>query len=243
MCHFILLFFSQADFTRTSRYLLAFSKSHPSQIHTPLNTRLYINQALWLSSSTLLTIIRHYTPLAPSADDAVLLARLRAQVDFYFSPQNLAKDTFLSSLLEQHDNAVPLETIASFPKVRQLHAIGRLGMSGMPQSQMPPADPTFLAKALEESRVVTVSNNGQWIHLAKSEGTTTATTTLEDVSPSPPSTLEGGTHAAATSRLRPLLPRLLRRQEYRLIRCLLQIRNNRHYCFKALHKRRHCKTS
>lgn len=143
----------------------------------------------------------HHSALyPPPTNDSVLLARLQAQVEFYFSPQNLAKDVFLSSLLEQHDNAVPLETIASFPKVRQLHAIGRLGMIGVPTSQMPPADPTFLAKALEESRVVKVS--GQWIHLVTTPGTTT--TTRNDVSPSP--ALEETTNAGTTATSTPSSP-------------------------------------
>lgn len=113
-------------------------------------------------------------PLYP-ADDAILLARIRAQVEFYFSQENLARDTFLSSILERNDNAVPVETIANFPKVRELYAIGRLGMMNIPRSQMPPADPSLLAQALEGSQVVTVSNNGQWIYLipTTAEGTTT----------------------------------------------------------------------
>eukprot|EP00544_Gedaniella_sp_CCMP2646_P001208 CAMPEP_0202507474 /NCGR_PEP_ID=MMETSP1361-20130828/51745_1 /ASSEMBLY_ACC=CAM_ASM_000849 /TAXON_ID=210615 /ORGANISM="Staurosira complex sp., Strain CCMP2646" /LENGTH=467 /DNA_ID=CAMNT_0049141601 /DNA_START=40 /DNA_END=1443 /DNA_ORIENTATION=- len=138
----------------------------------------------------------------PTTNDSVLLARLQAQVEFYFSPQNLAKDVFLSSLLEQHENAVPLETIASFPKVRQLHAVGRLGMIGVPTSQMPPADPTFLAKALEESRVVKVS--GQWIHLVTTQGT--ATTTRNDVSPSPALEETTANNAGATATSTPSSP-------------------------------------
>ena len=101
-----------------------------------------------------------YHPYPPMGDpdEATLLARLRAQVEFYFSPQNLARDTFLTSLLKQYGNAVPLETIAYFPKVRELHAIGRLGMVNVPPHAMPPADPFLLCRALEKSLVVTVSN-------------------------------------------------------------------------------------
>jgi len=113
-----------------------------------------------------------YPPSYGAPDDAILLARLRAQIEFYFSPHNLARDTFLSSLLERNNNAVPVETIANFPKVRELHAIGRLGMMNVPQSAMPPADPFLLCRALEGSLVVTVSNNGQWIHLIKDSSNT-----------------------------------------------------------------------
>lgn len=94
-------------------------------------------------------------------DQTTLLARIRAQVEFYFSPINLARDTFLRSLLEGNGNRVLVETIASFPKVRELYAIGYLGIS--PAMAPPAADPAIVCHALEGSHVVTVSRDGNWI--------------------------------------------------------------------------------
>lgn len=111
----------------------------------------------------------HYVQVHPSAPpngnesaDAVLLARLRAQVEFYFSAQNLARDTFLRSLLSstEHIGAVPVEIIANFPKVRELYAAS-IGV--LPPNVAPPADPRLVNAALEDSQVVVISEDGKWI--------------------------------------------------------------------------------
>ena len=145
-------------------------------------------------------------------DDTTLLARLRAQVEFYFSPQNLARDTFLRSILEQNDNAVPVETIATFPKIRQLHAIGRWGMVNVPRNSLPPADPILLCRALEGSHVVTVSNDSKWIQLMSDGANDTALHERSNATPnqehpfggsdtnkSPPSSPSSQTTAASSA--------------------------------------------
>jgi hypothetical protein len=88
-----------------------------------------------------------------------LRTRLRAQIEFYFSPQNLARDTYLRNMLATYGGgAVPLTAIASFPKVRNLCA----SELGMVNSNMP-ADPRLLMNVLEGSQIVSVSPDAIWI--------------------------------------------------------------------------------
>jgi hypothetical protein len=101
-------------------------------------------------------------PQTHLSEDVVstLVARLRAQVEYYFSFQNLIRDTFLQSLLTSTDRigSVPTEIIATFPKVRELYATS-IGSYGI----LPPADQRFIARALRESDVVSISEDGEWI--------------------------------------------------------------------------------
>mmetsp|Transcript_71021 Transcript_71021/g.199240 ORF Transcript_71021/g.199240 Transcript_71021/m.199240 type:complete len:670 (-) Transcript_71021:333-2342(-) len=89
---------------------------------------------------------------------------LRSQIEFYFSPQNLAKDTFLLSQLNMSDHigAVPMRVICSFPKVRQIHAFLH-NMGHLPPHMTPMADPFIVLMSLKQSSVVTVSQDGAWI--------------------------------------------------------------------------------
>ena len=63
--------------------------------------------------------------------ESVMLAQLRVQIEFYFSPHNLVNDQYLMSLLQstEHIGAVPLDVIANFPKVRELHAQAFIGQN------------------------------------------------------------------------------------------------------------------
>ena len=80
-----------------------------------------------------------------------MLAKLRKQVEFYFSPQNLAHDTFLRSLLEKHgENGVPVEMIATFHRVKALYEVA-------------PWLPTLLRWAMTNSLIVSVSEDCKWI--------------------------------------------------------------------------------
>lgn len=95
--------------------------------------------------------------------DLVLLEQLKTQIEFYFSPQNMARDTYLRSLMSYSphypNGAVPLKNIATFPKVRKLCADSQ--SSG---STLPPADHMLLKKALSGgSSVAALSADGAWI--------------------------------------------------------------------------------
>jgi hypothetical protein len=118
------------------------------------------NEEAMMAASSVPRVLVHPQTHVPADFDTILLARLRAQVEYYFSYQNLSKDTFLQSLLTstEHIGAVPTEIIANFPKVRNLYATS-MGIYGM----VPPADPRFIARALQHSQVVSVSNDGRWI--------------------------------------------------------------------------------
>ena len=96
--------------------------------------------------------------------ESVMLAQLRVQIEFYFSPHNLVNDQYLMSLLQstEHIGAVPLDVIANFPKVRELHAQAFIGQN-IPLSLAPPANLQLLRMALQGSPIVTVSSDGRWI--------------------------------------------------------------------------------
>ena len=91
-----------------------------------------------------------------------LFTRLRSQVEFYFSPQNLARDTYLRNMLtvEQHVDMpsprpmqfmCPVGIITSFPKVKNIC------------SQCVTGEPVavILGKALDGSNIVI--SDGNWI--------------------------------------------------------------------------------
>lgn len=55
-------------------------------------------------------------------DDLLTLCnRLRSQVEYYFSAQNLATDVYLQTVMLQNQGRVPTSLIANFPKIQRLH--------------------------------------------------------------------------------------------------------------------------
>jgi hypothetical protein len=115
--------------------------------------------------------MKSFQPVAPisrtpgffSCDDTLLRRVLRTQVDFYFSPERLEIDHYLQCQLNEpnHFGAVSIDVICNFPKIRELHAFGKIGP--LPAVIAPPADPELLRLALEGSSVVSVSHDGLWI--------------------------------------------------------------------------------
>jgi hypothetical protein len=104
------------------------------------------------------------TPSMTNNSEAVLLQLLRQQVEFYFSEENLAQDSYLLSFLNSNDHpgVVPAATIASFPKVREIYASHMAGHF-VPAKFSFPADPTLVGKALTNSTVVQVTSDGYWM--------------------------------------------------------------------------------
>jgi hypothetical protein len=105
-------------------------------------------------------------PAAPQAPEGYpnnefLMQQLQAQVEFYFCSQNLANDKFLQDQLSQteHLGAVPIQVICSFRKIRQLYSFA----ANVPVEMMPPADPTMLRMALENSSVLSISHDGMFV--------------------------------------------------------------------------------
>ena len=71
----------------------------------------------------------------PQHPSDVLLQQLKAQVEFYFCPENLANDKFLQSQLNatEHLGAVPIQVICSFRKIRQIYNFATIGIgAGQP---------------------------------------------------------------------------------------------------------------
>jgi len=81
----------------------------------------------------------------------ILVERLCTQIEYYFSPANLAKDAFLTALMRNHDGGVPAEIIARFPKVRAI------GSALLHTPLEDPADTKWLLLAVEASQLVTMN--------------------------------------------------------------------------------------
>jgi len=106
-------------------------------------------------------------PQYPGGDQVALFNMLRAQVEYYFSPQNLGRDSYLRNMLTDAPTKAhhqppppqnmalmtPIEVIANFPKVWNICA-----SFGVPE---PPA--VLLGKALQGSTMITMSADGAWI--------------------------------------------------------------------------------
>ena len=129
----------------------------------PANTKDPLQSSADLSTINRITnkeVESKATTKEPSQTLIQLLSRIRAQIEFYFSPQNLSRDTYLRSLLvytQYPTGAAPLAVIASFPKLRSLCAIDA------PASSAPPPDASLLARSLEGSEIITVSPDYAWI--------------------------------------------------------------------------------
>lgn len=101
----------------------------------------------------------------PTGEHDVLFARLRGQVEFYFSPHNLSRDKYLRNMLTSTHTDMPslppaplmapIGVITNFPKVRDICA--KFGHS------LPEAPHVLVARASEGSSIVTISSDGAWI--------------------------------------------------------------------------------
>lgn len=110
------------------------------------------------------TPITSPSPVNPG-DHGAIYTRLRNQVEFYFSPQNLARDTYLRNMLTAKHQEVPsppplqlvtpVAVITNFPKVRNICAAFGASLSDPPH--------VILARACAGSTVVSVSEDGAWI--------------------------------------------------------------------------------
>jgi hypothetical protein len=61
-----------------------------------------------------------YTAVATKTTPSTGSTLLARQLEYYFSQQNLSKDTYLTTLCELNDGCVPLAILANFGKVRLL---------------------------------------------------------------------------------------------------------------------------
>ncbi|GFH61710.1 hypothetical protein CTEN210_18186 [Chaetoceros tenuissimus] len=79
--------------------------------------------------------------------------KLRKQIEFYFSTQNLLKDQYLRNIMMQYGGSfVPLVVICQFPKVMRLCESFNLAV-----------DPFMILRVMEGSSVVFVTMDAVWI--------------------------------------------------------------------------------
>ncbi|GKY91207.1 hypothetical protein MPSEU_000093400 [Mayamaea pseudoterrestris] len=107
----------------------------------------------------------HYQepPLVNDAASA-LHHQLKFQIEFYFSQHNLMHDKYLQENLRHPDHygSVPIATICSFRKVREIYASFSAGRF-IHASDASPADPLVVRAALQNSIIVGVSEDGHWL--------------------------------------------------------------------------------
>jgi hypothetical protein len=97
--------------------------------------------------------------MVPPRSEQEQLTNIRYQVEYYLSDQNLSQNEFLQFLLHhpRHPNAIPLEIIAAnCPMMQHLQAL----WSGYPYFLQPTMDLDLLRRALENSHLVGVSDDG-----------------------------------------------------------------------------------
>eukprot|EP00456_Euglypha_rotunda_P007909 TRINITY_DN11465_c0_g1_i10.p1 TRINITY_DN11465_c0_g1~~TRINITY_DN11465_c0_g1_i10.p1 ORF type:complete len:128 (+),score=16.74 TRINITY_DN11465_c0_g1_i10:117-500(+) len=85
------------------------------------------------SSTTTTTITTTTTTL--SASDQKIADKVLKQVEFYFSDSNLPKDKYLRGLAQAGDGWVPIATIATFKRMRQLTTDLNIVITALKQSK------------------------------------------------------------------------------------------------------------
>jgi hypothetical protein len=124
-----------------------------------------------------------------------LTSELTAQLEYYFSYQNLVKDDFLRSKMAQHEGYAPVELIAGFNHVIKifLRSTGGRHMLDLSKEKALQLRSQLLLEAaalstkLEVAPLVTNPNNGNvdvWGIRPKSEGATTEVPLEEDAAAS-----------------------------------------------------------
>ena len=97
----------------------------------------------------------------PSQHEIHLMGDLRRQVEYYFSPYNFFKDTYLQQYAASCGGAVPMSVITGFPKLRELLASAIVPYNTV----MSPQDEIYMvANALQGSQVVGLSPDALWIY-------------------------------------------------------------------------------
>lgn len=76
------------------------------------------------SSSNTVTVVVNEDPQEAkdqvANDEAVMLTALARQLEFYFSPANLSRDTYLQTLQQLNDGHVPISILANFTKIQTI---------------------------------------------------------------------------------------------------------------------------
>jgi La domain len=88
-----------------------------------------------------------------------LISRLRLQIEYYFSPANMARDIFLRNVMASNDGSVPVNVIAGFPKIRALCSLALRS----PVKETVPIN--WVIAAVKTSMVVTLNADQTLIQL------------------------------------------------------------------------------
>jgi hypothetical protein len=132
----------------------------------------------------------HYHP----RNDEMLYSSLKNQIEYYFRPQNLEKDTYLLNHLRANNGVVPIHIICNFPKVRQLHAYYAFGIaSNVPTHMTPHVNPQLLQVVLKGSDIAIVSDDCLWIRPKRQQDNNKVTVVGDDAVVTVGSKAESGT--------------------------------------------------
>merc|ERR1711998_222083 len=98
----------------------------------------------------------YYSMTPPQRTEVV--NRIRAQIEFYFSPQNLVRDTYLKSLMDQ-EGYVRIEQIMPFNRIKQLMADPYLVLEAVQTSRELDIDEPWAVKAAKGDVMATRAIN------------------------------------------------------------------------------------
>jgi hypothetical protein len=65
-------------------------------------------------------VVSEQVATTPSEQEAIVLTALARQLEFYFSPANLSRDTYLQTLQQLNDGHVPISILANFTKIQTI---------------------------------------------------------------------------------------------------------------------------
>jgi La domain len=168
---------------------------------------------------------------AVTSHDALVLTQLARQLEYYFSRQNLAKDTYVQTLRQLNSGCVPVAILANFSKVKLLlsssttseegarvkavlqacteHSAGRLRVvaidtgSGKIVSDQESTASTILAIGTHDNEPLTIS-----VDAMSMMATSPTTTTSKSVVFLPSSPMGGSVGATNTLILRDVIPQV-----------------------------------
>eukprot|EP00544_Gedaniella_sp_CCMP2646_P012369 CAMPEP_0202499930 /NCGR_PEP_ID=MMETSP1361-20130828/31430_1 /ASSEMBLY_ACC=CAM_ASM_000849 /TAXON_ID=210615 /ORGANISM="Staurosira complex sp., Strain CCMP2646" /LENGTH=453 /DNA_ID=CAMNT_0049132239 /DNA_START=116 /DNA_END=1477 /DNA_ORIENTATION=+ len=66
------------------------------------------------------TVVSEQVATTPNEQEAIMLTALARQLEFYFSPTNLSRDTYLQTLQQLNDGHVPISILANFTKIQTI---------------------------------------------------------------------------------------------------------------------------
>lgn len=108
----------------------------------------------------------YFAGTLPPHQRTEMVDRIRAQIEFYFSPQNLVRDTYLKSLMN-HEGFVRIEQIMPFNRIKQLMADPYMVLEAVQTSNQLDIDEVWAVKTAKGDATATRAINPSLIAATK----------------------------------------------------------------------------